>query len=599
MLSPDARTVAIDLLRPPPDHTLDVAVLTTFSLDLEALLALPLAVLAHADGGVEELLTDPLLLLEALRQAGERVHVFVDERGIAIPRTARSLYAMLEGCVHPVRARNGGVFHPKVWLARFKNAQGLPLLRVAVMSRNLTFDRSWDIAVASEAKPGGKRCVSMSRPLGALLRSLPDLSVFDIPATVAIAVESLAAEAERTRFPSPGGFTDPITFHSLGLGAKRHKPWRLRSYGMRLMAIAPFANQTALDTLASLTDGERVLVSRQETLDAVAEEVLDKWDPVLVLSDCAADEPVDEFVSRPSGLHAKLVGIEHGWDVTWFLGSANLTAAAFTGRNVEMMASVTGRKGRQDGLSGVGIERFKEAGFLGLCEAYRRSPRISKDERLADAQSWLDTALAELVNGNLCVLCSPRADSWEWAVEGTLQMPDGVVAACWPISLGEDHARKLVLPVSWNLPTSRLTAFVAFRLSVPGVRIDDVRVTLKLPTTGMPEERIAHVLRALIDTPERFLRFLRALLGGLDGPPDWPDGGHSSDRQGQSNIGFGCETLLEDLVRVASQDPARLGPIHKLIEELRTTEEGRQIVTGEFHAVWSAVWEALQPLEGS
>ena len=107
MLSPDARTVAVDLLRPPAGFRLDCAVLTAYSLDLETLLALPLAVLAHADGGIDELLADPLLLLEALREAGERISVFVDEGAIAAPRTARVLYAMLEASVHPVRAPNG------------------------------------------------------------------------------------------------------------------------------------------------------------------------------------------------------------------------------------------------------------------------------------------------------------------------------------------------------------------------------------------------------------------------------------------------------------------------------------------------------------
>ncbi|WP_435106694.1 hypothetical protein [Arhodomonas sp. AD133] len=78
MLSPDARAVATDILRPPAGYRLDRTVMTTYSLDLEVLLALPLAVLAQADGGVEELLEDPLLLLEALREASDRVHVFVD-----------------------------------------------------------------------------------------------------------------------------------------------------------------------------------------------------------------------------------------------------------------------------------------------------------------------------------------------------------------------------------------------------------------------------------------------------------------------------------------------------------------------------------------
>ena len=60
MLSPEVRTVAMDLLRPPPGRELDLVVLTTYTLDLEALLAVPLAVLAHADAGVDQLLEDPL-----------------------------------------------------------------------------------------------------------------------------------------------------------------------------------------------------------------------------------------------------------------------------------------------------------------------------------------------------------------------------------------------------------------------------------------------------------------------------------------------------------------------------------------------------------
>jgi hypothetical protein len=61
MLSPSQRSVAMDMLRPPAGYRIDQAVLTTYSLDLDVLLALPLAVLAHSDCGVDELLADPLL----------------------------------------------------------------------------------------------------------------------------------------------------------------------------------------------------------------------------------------------------------------------------------------------------------------------------------------------------------------------------------------------------------------------------------------------------------------------------------------------------------------------------------------------------------
>ena len=119
MLLPDSRTVAFELIRPPSGYRLDFAVLTTFTLDLEALLVLPLSLLAHPNGGLEELLADPLRLHQAIQEAGDSLHAFVDETGIAIPRGARPLYSMLESSVHAVRAPNGGSFHPKVWVARF------------------------------------------------------------------------------------------------------------------------------------------------------------------------------------------------------------------------------------------------------------------------------------------------------------------------------------------------------------------------------------------------------------------------------------------------------------------------------------------------
>ena len=181
MLSPDARAVAFELIRAPDGYRLDFAVLTTYTLDLEALLVLPLSILAHQDESMEELLADPVRLHQALRDAGDRVHVFVDETGIGVPRAVRALYAMLEPGVHGVRAPGRGSFHAKVWVARFTAIDDAqqdqpPLLRVAVLSRNLTFDRSWDIALASEASPRGESREAATGPLGDFLDALPRLT---------------------------------------------------------------------------------------------------------------------------------------------------------------------------------------------------------------------------------------------------------------------------------------------------------------------------------------------------------------------------------------------------------------------------------------
>ena len=607
MLPPDSRTTAFELIRPPSGYRLDFAVLTTYTLDLEALLVLPLSVLAHPDGGLEELLADPLRLHQAIRDAGDRVHAFVDEKGIAIPRGARSLYSMLESSVHPVRAPNRGAFHPKVWVARFTavDEEAEDLLRVAVLSRNLTFDRSWDVALASEALLRSRRRVAASRPLCDFLLGLPQLATSRIPQGIVERVEALADQVTRTAFPAPDGFDSPIEFHAIGLTRGR-RSWSPPSSGNRSLAVTPFVNQTGLDTVRRLGGDDRMLVSRQEELDKLSETALAEWNDVFVLSDTAQGESEDGMTDqddpgtgadgRPSGLHAKMIAVEHGWDVTWYVGSANLTSAAFTGSNIEMMASVTGKKGRKGGASGYGIDRFLGGGFQKFCVPYRRIEQETEDPCVTDARARLEAARDALVDAALRVTCVPGDDLWTLTIDGSVALPaDDVEVVAWPVSVAEDQACPLPEPLRWKLPVARLTAFIAFSMSVPIRGVDDIRMTLRLPAEGMPEDRIHQILRTLLDSPEKFLRFLRALLGGIDAVLGWAQDAGEGNATGDWGVGGDGETLLDDLVRTASRDPDRLKPVRRLIDDLRKTDEGRRIVPDELFAIWMAVEEALAP----
>ncbi len=587
MLSPELRTVAMDLLRPPPGRRLDLVVLTTYTLDLEALLAVPLAVLAHSDAGVDKLLEDPLLILQGLREAGDRIHVFVDETGIAVPRRRRELYATLEDSVHPVRAPGGGVFHPKVWLARFvlTEEDGEPLLRVAILSRNLTFDRSWDVALASETTPRGRR-VAASGPLARLMGDLAELSTMPLPQVLTEGLKTLSGQVSRATFPAPNGFSDsPIRFHTMGL--RRSRRWLPKvANGRNVLAVAPFVNGRALGAIRGLGWDEGRFIGRREELDAIADAALSRWNEVRVLADAVLDEPSDETSSRPSGLHAKIVAVEHGWDVTWFVGSANLTVSALEGRNVEVMAQITGRK------SQVGISKFLD-GFDNFCETYRRPDEtvVDADEEQA-GQRELDSAVRALVEADLAITCTSAGDLWDWRVDGQVELPEGVTLHVWPVSVEEDRAVPSDFPVTFALPMTRLTAFTAFRVSSDYPGTEARRFALKLRIGGVPEERAARVLRSLIDSPERLLAFLRALLGGLEGL------GHAGEREGaemsawQWAPGFGAETLLEDMLRAASRDPERLVAVRRLIADLRRTPQGRDIVPARLDAVWQAVDES-------
>ncbi len=591
MLSPDARTVAMDMMRPPAGYRLDRAVLTTYSLDLDVLLALPLAVMAQTDRPVRELMDDPLLLLEALREAGQRIDLFVDQTGIAVPHTNRALYAMLETSVHPVRSLNGGAFHPKLWVMRFVDEEGWPLIRVAVASRNLTHDRSWDVALVSEAAPDVAGTERASAPLAGLLEQLPGLALESLDTDTVQAMADLAGEVGRTEFPAPEGFSGSVRFEVLGMESGQSGPWRPEGGGNRLLAMAPFVNRGGLEVLTSASTGERTLISRQEALDDLAANALDEWETVQVLADAAIDEEAAEETDRPSTLHAKLFAIEYGRLVRWYVGSANLTAAALHGRNVEVMACLEGKRGNQGSGRGVGIERFAESGFLKLCQPYQRCERPI-DDTLERARGKLERARDALLAGKLAITCQSGESDWQWSLDGSISLPEGVTAVAWPVSINEDQAATLPLPITWSLPMARLTAFVAFRLSVEA-DVDDLRLVLKLPATGLPEGRVAQVLRTLIDSPERFMQFLRALLGGLEGMADWLGQGDGKGWEGEFIAGLGGETLLEDLLRVAARDPERLEPVRRLIADLRSTPEGREIVRDDLYELWQVVDGAM------
>jgi len=592
MLSPEARTVATEILRPPAGYSLDYAAITTYSLDLDVILALPLAVMAQSEQSVEDLLADPMLTLEALREAGKRLDIFVDQASIAVPHTNRELYTLLEDCVHPARAVNGGAFHPKLWVVRFASeSEEGPLIRVAVLTRNLTYDRSWDTALVTEAIPGPKGALEESEALGRLLRSLPGSAVHSLDLARTQLLEEMAEQVERTAFPAPDRFKNPVYFEAFGVEAGITAPWHPWERGQDVLAIAPFVNHTGLDQLVAFSAGNRTLISRREALDDLSEDALAPWNEIMVLSDAAIDEPEDN-TGPASDLHAKMIALEHGNRVTWYLGSANFTSAAYTGRNVELIASINGPANERAKTYGYGITQFRESGFLNLCEKYRRAEKPPEAEALKSARERLERARISLAQSSLVIACErDRSDDeadWRWTVNGQTDIPEGVSIKAWPVSVREEQARSFQPPVSWPLPMSRLTAFVAFRISVEA-DVDDVLFVLKLPATGMPDGRVSHILRGLIDTPERFLQFLRALLGGLEGMTDWATAESGGAWKGDWGAGLDGETLLEDLVRAAARDPERLEPIRRLIADLRSTPEGQGIVPDDLFAIWEVI----------
>ena len=143
------------ILSPPQNYQLDFAIGATYSLDLDALVGASISLGLSAENDTE-LNKNPIFLLEALRSTGDKIALFCESGQIKLPNKTTTLYILLEDMVFQVTNSNNvehsryASFHPKVWVLRYINDKKEILYRFAVLSRNLTFDRNWDLSFSMD-----------------------------------------------------------------------------------------------------------------------------------------------------------------------------------------------------------------------------------------------------------------------------------------------------------------------------------------------------------------------------------------------------------------------------------------------------------------
>ena len=88
----------------------------------------------------------------------KKLSVFCNIGCIKVPKTESRLFTLLEDSIHEVRMPKSTYnFHPKLWVLQYHNINDSRILiKIVVMSRNLTFDQSMDIAIEMTGFVGSK-----------------------------------------------------------------------------------------------------------------------------------------------------------------------------------------------------------------------------------------------------------------------------------------------------------------------------------------------------------------------------------------------------------------------------------------------------------
>ena len=609
MLEPGQRQLFPNTLRPPDGYVLDLAIGTTFTLDLMALLSVPLAFTfrdTQDDHGQPT--TDPLSLLEGARRYANKVVVFCHGGRIGVPRSGQSALAFIEQSVVtvlPQRGRAGSVFHPKVWVLRYTaRADGgtKPVkYRLLCQSRNLTFDSSWDTSLVLDGElVSGRDCkYPVNRPLADFVKALPTLALEPISDMQAESIALIGDELRRVCFVPPTGLK-LSRFLSFGLGDRNSSYPDLRY--RPLLVISPFLDGEFLRRIAHRRP-HSVLISRRDALLTAPSEAICAFDEVYAFRSGLELEPEDAEDSQPplAGLHAKIFVIDDGWNVRVGIGSANATGAALGNppRNVEFMVELVGRKARF-GIKTLLAPRNPDAAgtFRDLIEEFDKDEAgtEAEDEEAIQLDRMLDesaetltrTKLAGTVDVSSCGRFSLRLE--------LDQPPDLAVGigtvTCRPATLAVDRGRPLKDGQEFvGLLLEELSAFLAIEVRASiGRHSGTKRFVRTIRLDGLPEDRLPRLIAGMLSDRARFLRLLWLLLA-----PD-QDMSFAEFDSLLSNQGTGTgwssalPGLLERMLETLGSDPGKFDAVASLIDDLRRTEAGTELIGKDFDAIWDALW---------
>ncbi|MCF3936970.1 phospholipase D family protein [Gordonia tangerina] len=590
MLPPDSRTTLLKQLVPPPGFTFDHLVATTFTLDLESALlpSLALAGSANVDGA------DRVETMAAIRASIAKIDIFHQGGQIAVPRDRAPLFSLLEDSIHAI-VRPRGLFHPKIWLGVYSNDDGEQSVRLIVLSRNLTKDRSWDVALSLDGWIVSSPSAS-NKPIAGLLRYVAAAAGRSLTAQRRDRMTDLADTIRYAEWDLPPDAND-LTFHVFGLpGKAAPKP---DFSGYRHLLVSPFVQDKGMERLAAAARDSLTVVSRQESLDCLSSEWADWISQAYVLSPTAGIPDDDDDAARRgslfTGLHAKLYAIERAKLAHIFVGSANATRAAFDD-NAEILVELTGKVKTYGVDALIGTD-----GFASILEATDIEPGAEpEDDPQFALDSYLRTVAAIPLTAHLTVDANDEAQLTITSDENLPPATDDVAVS---LSLLTDASTATPLTPATRVDVTysglRLSDVTAFMV----ITADDGHGTrsatvVKAHLIGDIGRRLDHIIINEINNPDAFRRLLSLLLAfGSPADDDAGVGGSGAGLNGRwSQLEQG---LFEQILKASVAQRDVLDQLAGVVTSIIDNGDRHGVLPEGFEHLWNAISTATEVKSGA
>ena len=593
------------ILTPPAGYNLDFAVGTTYSLNLDALVGATLALVLSEETD-SELMNNPVCLLEALRSTGDSVALFCEGGQIHMPNRVTPLYILLEKMVFSVKTpKRKGIaaypsFHPKFWLIRYKNSSGDLRYRVIVLSRNLTFDRNWDIAYCMDGRVTEK-ITDKNEPVCDFLRYLID----QLPATEngkdkAQKIRALIPELANVRFePEEKAFYD---YEFIPNGVRRasggiyqfDETALFRDTFHEIMIISPFLSGSIIrdfndrNTRSLINDARYMLITREMSLGRLKPEDISRFRiytmrDAVIDGETAISEDVQEI--QKQDIHAKVYMIRKYSDSDLYLGSLNASHNAVYG-NIEFMIRLRSKRRYLD-LDKLAASLFgteKDGSDNPFQEVTLQAAIIEEED---EPEKALDAVVKEINRSNPSAVVNPEDEEY-YSASVHFETCDTKGYQVFVRPLLSEKSEEFSSDILFTrLTITQLSEFYVIAVSDGEQTVERILI---IPTEGLPDDREKQVVSKVVRDRDCFYRYIAFLLGDdsiLSMLEANKAEGETHDTM--SRQGYHVPALYEKMLQTAAVNPEKF----KGIEYLMKTISEDDIIPEDFKKLYETFKRAV------
>lgn len=584
------------ILMPPVGFILVRAVGTTYSLDLETLMSVCIS-LGIQESTDSSLMNNPFAVLKSLQSLSDRILVFCEAGQIAPMQPERSpLMLLLDKVIVPVKLRKikgkgYPSFHPKTWTLQYEDAAGNQFFRFIVLSRNLTFDRSWDVAVSLDGIMTGKVHKS-SIPIADFMEFLKYN-----------ALDGVSMKTEKRRILN--GLIQDLPFVQFSLDDKRFLDFEIIPLGIGknaidddplmmdsfhdLLVLSPFVSSGVLrsfDQRRMLKDSRRHLITRTSELYKIA-GALDTF-KVFAMKDAVVEG--EELVSddesskvQQQDIHAKMYLMTKGSNSSLYLGSMNASENGLH-RNVEMLLKLSAYRYYLN-MDSIEADLFGPDSKGNPFEEVDLST-IDTESPEKEEKDALERVIKSICRLRAKAVAVPVGDKYNVTVSYPCLrggFPDAEIAPARVVRTQQLDEQVVFDGIS-ALELSEL-----YRITVKG-ETDSITRMILIPTE-MPSDRDDLVVRSILKDKKAFVDYLAFILGD-----DYVlsamemEASLAATGSGRFSVEDGIPAIYEKMLKTAYTDPARLKEIRLVMDRISDND----IIPDEFVKMYETFAKTLR-----